>query len=79
MKPAKGGMGNVAFSPDGKILAAGNAYYEVRWWRVADGVLLDTIKGHKDSVNSVAFSPDGKMLASGSLDGTVKLWQVPEV
>ena len=77
MASARDGMGNVAFSPDGKLLAAGNAWYEVRWWRVADGALLRTVKGHTDSVNSVAFSPDGERLASGSLDGTVKLWRVP--
>jgi WD40 repeat protein len=70
-------MGNVAFSPDGTMLAAGNGWYEVHWWRVADGELLRAVKGHRDSVNSVAFSPDGKKLASGSLDGTVKVWRVP--
>ena len=69
-------MGNVAFSPDGEVLAAGNAWYEVRWWRVADGELLRVVEGHKDSVNSVAFSPDGSLLVSGSLDGAVRLWQV---
>jgi WD40 repeat protein len=78
MDPLRGGMGNVAFSPDGKTLAAGNGWHEVRWWRVADGVLLRAVEGHKDSVNSVAFSPDGERLASGSLDGTVHLWRVPE-
>ena len=77
MESTRDGMGNVVFSPDGILLAAGNAYYEVRWWRVADGALLHTVRGHRDSVNSVAFSPDGKTLASGSLDGTVKLWRVP--
>jgi WD40 repeat protein len=77
MKSQRGGMGNVVFSPGGKMLAAGNASHEVRWWRVADGTLLRAVKGHVDSVNSVAFSPDGEILASGSLDGTVRLWQVP--
>jgi WD40 repeat protein len=70
-------MGNVAFSPDGSMLAAGNAWYEVRWWRVSDGTLLRAVKGDADSVNSIGFSPDGKLLASGSLDGTVRLWRVP--
>ena len=78
MKSTKDGMGNVAFSPDGRMLAAGNAWYEVRWWWVADGELLRAVKGRTDSVNSVTFSPDGNTMASGSLDGTVRLWQVPE-
>ena len=77
MKSTKDGMGNVAFSPDGKMLAAGNAWYEVCWWWVAGGALLRAVKGHTDSVNSVTFSPDGNTMASGSLDGTVRLWQVP--
>jgi WD40 repeat protein len=67
----------IVFSPDGKMLAAGNAWHEVRWWRVADGTLLRAVKGHVDSVNSVAFSPDREILASASLDGTVRLWRVP--
>ena len=70
-------MGNVAFSPDGKLLAAGNGYSEVRWWRVADGALLHEPRGHTDSVNSVAFAPDGQRLVSGALDGSVRLWRVP--
>jgi WD40 repeat protein len=74
---AKGGMGNVAFSPDGSQLAAGNGFYEVSWWEVDDGTLLRQVRAHSDSVNTVAFSPDGRLLASGSLDGTVHLWRVP--
>jgi glucose repression regulatory protein TUP1 len=71
-------MGNVAFSPDGNLVAAGNARYEVRWWRASDGALVRAVKGHSDSVNSVAYAPDGKTLVSGSLDGTLRLWQAPE-
>jgi WD40 repeat protein len=78
MDPLRGGMGNVTFSPDGKTLAAGNGWHEVRWWRVADGALLRAVKGHMDSVNSVAFAPDGDVMVSGSLDGSAKLWRVPE-
>ncbi|MBE7552121.1 MAG: AAA family ATPase [Anaerolineales bacterium] len=67
---------SVAFSPDGKVLAAGTAEGQVRLWRVADGQPLLTCEGHLGAVWSVAFSPDGRLLASGSPDGTVRLWEV---
>jgi WD40 repeat protein len=57
---------------------AGNAQYDVRWWRVADGGLLRAVRERADSVNTVAFSPDGEILALESLDGTARLWAVPE-
>jgi WD40 repeat protein len=69
-------VNDVAFSPDGTLLASGSEDNTVRLWRVADGALLYTLEGHTDWITSVAFSPDGTLLASASGDGTVKLWQV---
>jgi len=48
----------------------------VQLWRVADGTLLRTLKGHTDEVTGVAFTPDGRLLVSGSKDGTIRLWGV---
>jgi WD40 repeat protein len=39
--------------------------------------LVDTLKGHEESVYSVSFSPDGQTLASASHDQTIKLWHLP--
>ena len=69
---------SVAFSPDGKILAAGTFDGTVQLWNVATrrqiGLPLASGTGE---VLSVAFSPDGKILATGnSGDGTVRLWNV---
>ncbi|MCP4550221.1 MAG: WD40 repeat domain-containing protein, partial [bacterium] len=68
------GVEAVAFSPDGKTLAAGSYDYTVRLWDVATAAELSRFEGHSAVVRAVAFSPDGKTLASGSHDGTVRLW-----
>ncbi|MFC7588193.1 WD40 repeat domain-containing protein [Nonomuraea antimicrobica] len=66
----------MAFSPDGKILAADDDD-DVRLWDVATRTPIGRpLTGHTDEVLSVAFNPDGKLLATSSLDGTVRLWQL---
>jgi dipeptidyl aminopeptidase/acylaminoacyl peptidase len=60
------------------LLASGSLDNTIKLWRVADGSLVRTLKGHTDEVLSVSFSPDGRLLASGSKDGTIKLWRVAD-
>lgn len=67
---------SVAFSPDGKLFATGNADGEIRVWQTSDGKKLLTCRGHTSWVSSVAFSPDGHTLASGSFDSSIKLWNL---
>ena len=66
----------VGFSPDGKLLAMGNADNKVRIWQVADYRERLTCEGHTSWVCSVAFSPDSQILASSSFDQTIKLWDL---
>jgi dipeptidyl aminopeptidase/acylaminoacyl peptidase len=57
----------LAFSPDGKELAAGG-YHEITLWNPADGKLAGRIKKLGERVYGLAYSPDGKLLAAA--DGT---------
>src|SRR5205085_3679277 len=78
LKPdAKAGPGpvlSVAFSPDGKALAAAVGRV-VRVWDVEEGKPLAVCSGHAAPVGRVAFSPDGKTLATASADRSVRLWE----
>jgi hypothetical protein len=66
----------VAYSPDGRTLAAGSDDKTIRLWDIATGKTRTTLRGHTDRVWSVAFSPDGRTLATASIDATVRLWDV---
>ena len=66
----------VAFSPDGKVLAASYDDKIIHLWDMQMSTVRRTLEGHTDDVRSVAFSPDGRTLVSGSQDGTLLLWEL---
>lgn len=66
---------SIAYSPDGKKLAAGTFDGSVFLWRIADGALLGKITGHIREVDELAFSPDGQVLATQSYQ-TLILWRI---
>jgi hypothetical protein len=68
----------LAFSPDGRHLAAGtNARPDyITIWDARSGQLERKLPGHGDAVLSLAFSRDGKELLSGSYDKTARIWDV---
>jgi WD40 repeat protein len=79
---------SVAWSPDGKMLAAGYGGfgsgggipgppqdYTVRIWNIDQlGKPKVVLTNHTSRVLAVAFSPDGKHLATGDEWGTTHLW-----
>jgi WD40 repeat protein len=72
------GASDVAFSHDGRLLAASSLEGIIRLWDTTSLQVIDVLRGHLIGVNAVEFSPDGQRLASGSQgDEAVKLWDVP--
>ena len=64
----------VDFSPDGKLLAAGDQSGEVKVWDIQRQKA--TTFRHDAAVYAVDFSPDGKLLAAGNGSGKVKVWGI---
>lgn len=74
---------SVAFSPNGKKLAAASYDHDVTLWDVRTVMAPKVqqrpsrqLRDHTDSVYGVAFSPDSRLLASCAGDRTVKVWNV---
>ncbi|SEL91110.1 nSTAND1 domain-containing NTPase [Rhodococcus maanshanensis] len=75
---------NLAFSPDGSIVAAGGRTVglgsvsggsPVRLWDTGTGELIATpVVGDYGRIRALAFSPDGQRIATGSDDNSVRLW-----
>ena len=77
-------IGGIAFSPDGKMLAAGDQLAQVIVWNLASGAPVGPpLKGHRqllptmpNFVWDVVFSPDSALLVSSGEDGQAIVWNV---
>jgi WD40 repeat protein len=68
--------GGLAFSPDGRVLAAGSTDGKVVLYDVASKKIARTLEGHLGSVNGVRFTKDGQRLFTTSSDGSVRRWDL---
>lgn len=80
--PVSKPVSRVAFSPDGKTIAAGTEAGMILIYSVNDVLsslderpaLALEIKASNFAVTELTFSPDGKTLANGSVDRTIQVW-----
>jgi WD40 repeat protein len=66
---------DVAFSPDGTLVATGSMDWTARIWDTRAGTLLTTLTC-EETVYIVAFSPEGALLATVSTDRSVWIWDL---
>jgi WD40 repeat protein len=64
----------VAFSRDGKLLAASLLTGGVRVFQPSSGRALRTLADPGNDTVSLAFAPKETLLAAGTLNGTVEMW-----
>lgn len=70
------GIKDVAFSPNGRLLATASADGSTTLWNPHTGKPVRGFRDTGDSVSAVAFSPDGALLATGGADGAARVWTV---
>ncbi|QJT04710.1 hypothetical protein G9272_34075 [Streptomyces asoensis] len=64
----------LAFSADGRRLAAGAADGRIPMWDVGGAAASVLLTGQSNPVPAVAFDPHGNTLATGGNDFTIRLW-----
>src|SRR5215468_6355953 len=73
-----GNFWGMAFSPDGRLLAAGSGPMAgpVKLWESTTGRELARLDGHRSWIGTLVFATNGEWLASASGDQTIRIWDI---
>ncbi|WP_157244970.1 caspase, EACC1-associated type [Nonomuraea typhae] len=81
--PGFEGGAAMAFSPDGKTIAAAGTFASstpfdapIRLWDTSTGRQLATLNGHRNGIQDMRFSRNGKVLVTSAAGGVTKVWDV---
>lgn len=74
LRDVEGGASGVAWSPDGRRVAASGDDGTVRVWQPDRDARPVVLAGDGAPMQGVAWSPDGRTLAAACRDGTVRVW-----
>lgn len=70
-----GDVYTMAYSPDGRYIAAAGRTGIIRVWDIKNGASFKDLTGHTRRVATLDFTPEGKLI-SGSEENQVCLWDV---
>ncbi|CAO3669219.1 unnamed protein product [Rhizopus stolonifer] len=70
------GYTNIAFHPDGNLLAVGTNDSVVQIWDVKSQKTAANFGDHSGKISALAFSENGYIVATASEDNLVKLWDL---
>lgn len=68
----------IAFSRDGRTLAAGGKSGTLFLWDVTTHRMITNFAAHRSVVEAGDFSPDGKLFVTASYDQTLSLWDTSD-
>jgi len=61
-------------TPENNEIVSGSRDARMKFWKVVDLILDETINAHMYAINDIAFHPYSPYFASASMDKTIKIW-----
>lgn len=71
-----GSVHDLAWSPDGNLLASANDNGSIQVWDLKWGKISKTLQKNQEAVRTIAWSPNGLEIAAGGNDNYATIWNV---